>query len=44
MNIVTSKGRVTIPKKLRERLGIQAGSVVTFELNDRGEVALTRGR
>ena len=37
---VTSKGRVTIPKKVRDRLGIRAGSAVTFELNDSGEIVL----
>ena len=39
---VTSKGRVTIPKKVRERLGIRAGSAVAFELNDSGEIVLRR--
>lgn len=37
---VTSKGQVTIPKKVRERLGIEAGSVVAFELTEGGEVVL----
>jgi AbrB family looped-hinge helix DNA binding protein len=27
-NNVTSKGQVTIPKKVRDRLGIEAGSAV----------------
>lgn len=31
-NNVTSKGQVTIPKKVRERLGIVPGSAVDFEL------------
>ena len=39
-NTVTSKGQVTIPKKVRERLGIHAGSTVAFELTDSGEVVL----
>ena len=39
-NNVTSKGQVTIPKKVRDRLGIQAGSAVVFELTDAGEVVL----
>ena len=46
-NNVTSKGQVTIPKKVRERLGIEAGSAVAFELTDAGEVVLRavgRGR
>jgi len=37
---VNSKGRVTIPKTVRDRLGIQAGSTVVFELNDSGEILL----
>jgi AbrB family looped-hinge helix DNA binding protein len=39
-NNVTSKGQVTIPKKVRDRLGIEAGSAVTFELTESGEVVL----
>jgi len=44
---VTSKGQVTIPKKVRDRLGIKAGSAVAFELTDAGDVvlrAVARGR
>ena len=37
---VTSKGQVTIPKKVRDRLGITPGSAVAFELNPAGEVVL----
>ena len=29
---VTSKGQVTIPKPIRDRLGIEPGNSVTFEL------------
>jgi antitoxin PrlF len=39
-NNVTSKGQVTIPKNVRDRLGIAAGSAVAFELTDTGEVVL----
>jgi AbrB family looped-hinge helix DNA binding protein len=39
-NNVTSKGQVTIPKAVRDRLGIQAGSAVTFELTEAGDVVL----
>lgn len=39
-NNVTSKGQVTIPKKVRDRLGIAAGSAVAFELTEAGEVVL----
>ena len=37
---VTSKGQVTIPKKVRDRLGIESGSAVAFELTDSGDVVL----
>ena len=33
---VTSKGQVTIPQRVRERLGIIPGSEVDFELDDAG--------
>jgi AbrB family looped-hinge helix DNA binding protein len=33
---VTSKGQVTIPQRVRRRLGIAPGSEVEFELDDRG--------
>jgi AbrB family looped-hinge helix DNA binding protein len=36
---VTSKGQITIPKKVRERLGIGQGSEVSFILKD-GEAAM----
>lgn len=39
---VTSKGQVTIPKPVRERLGIKPGSVVDFELSEDGRVVLAR--
>jgi antitoxin PrlF len=39
---VTSKGQVTIPKKVRERLGIAPGSAVAFELTEAGDVVLCR--
>jgi AbrB family looped-hinge helix DNA binding protein len=37
---VTSKGQVTIPKPVRERLGIVPGSRVQFELAEDGRVVL----
>ncbi len=33
---VTSKGQVTIPLAVRRKLGIEPGSEVNFELDDRG--------
>lgn len=37
---VTSKGQVTVPKTVRDYLGIKAGSAVTFERLATGEVVL----
>lgn len=37
---LTSKGQVTVPKTVRDFLGIGPGSKVTFELTPRGEVVL----
>jgi len=39
---VTSKGQVTIPKPLRDRLGIKPGNAVQFELTPDGRVTLTK--
>jgi AbrB family looped-hinge helix DNA binding protein len=40
---VTSKGQVTIPLAVRRRLGIEPGSEVEFELDERG-ARLVRAR
>ena len=40
-NNVTSKGQVTIPKAVRDHLGITAGTAVDFDLKD-GEVVLRK--
>jgi antitoxin PrlF len=37
---VTTKGQVTIPKRVRDRLGIKPGSAVDFELMPEGQVVL----
>ncbi|HEX3872963.1 MAG TPA: AbrB/MazE/SpoVT family DNA-binding domain-containing protein [Solirubrobacteraceae bacterium] len=39
---VTSKGQVTIPQRVRVRLGIVAGSEVEFELDAAGGARLVR--
>jgi antitoxin PrlF len=39
---VTAKGQITIPKQVREHLGIQAGSKVDFRRLDDGQVAIVR--
>lgn len=42
MTTVTSKGQVTIPKAVRDLLGIQAGTEVAFRLLENGDVVLER--
>lgn len=37
--IVSSRGQITLPVKIRQQLGIQPGSVVTIEVKD-GELVL----
>lgn len=39
---VTSKGQVTIPKPVRDLLGIEPGTKVDFQRNDNGEIVLVR--
>lgn len=39
---VTTKGQVTIPKPVRERLGIKPGNTVDFELTPDGQVVLVK--
>jgi antitoxin PrlF len=41
---VTSKGQVTIPKRIREQLGIEAADKVTFFIDDTGRVELRPAR
>ena len=41
---VTSKGQVTIPKRLRDLLGIVPGSAVDFDLTPAGDVLLRHGK
>ncbi len=35
---VTSKGQITIPKAIRERLGLKEGSVLEFVVDETGKV------
>jgi len=37
---LTSKGQVTVPKTIRDYLGLKAGTAVTFERIPSGEVVL----
>ncbi len=39
---VTSKGQVTIPLEIRDKLGLRASSEVEFELLPDGKVCLTK--
>lgn len=39
---LTTKGQVTIPKPVRDRLGIGPGSAVEFEITEDGRVLLRR--
>jgi AbrB family looped-hinge helix DNA binding protein len=39
-NALTSKGQVTIPKHIREKLGVSPGDSVVFAANDRGEMVI----
>lgn len=39
---VTSKGQVTIPKRVRELLRIEPGSTVEFEIGADGQVTLRK--
>lgn len=39
---VTSKGQVTVPKEVRDHLGLRAGGKLRFVLDDEGRVVLQR--
>lgn len=39
---VTVKGQVTVPKKVRDAMDLQAGSQVEFAINASGEVVLRK--
>lgn len=41
---VTTRGRITIPKAVRERLGLKPGAKVRFHLHPHGGVSLGRVR
>jgi antitoxin PrlF len=41
---LTSKGQVTVPKKIRDYLGLKPGAAVTFERLDSGDIALRAAR
>ena len=39
---VTQKGQVTLPKPVRERLGVNPGEEVEFRLGEHGEVIIEK--
>lgn len=39
---VTSKGQVTIPKQVRDAMGIRPGTRVVFDVNGAGEIVLRK--
>lgn len=39
---ITRKGQVTLPKRLREAIGVEVGEEVDFRVNERGEVVVER--
>ncbi len=39
---VTTKGQVTIPKHVRESMGIKPGTKIIFDVNRAGEVVLRK--
>jgi len=40
VSTMTSKGQITIPKNIRESLGLETGDKVNFLINDQGVVSL----
>jgi AbrB family looped-hinge helix DNA binding protein len=42
MTTVTSKGQVTIPKPVRDRLGVKPGDEVGFEMGPDGRVTIAK--
>lgn len=39
---LTTKGQVTLPKHIRDALGLQAGSLLDFAVNQAGDVVIQR--
>jgi antitoxin PrlF len=39
---MTAKGQITVPKPIRQALGAHAGTKVTFELHENGQVVVSR--
>jgi len=41
MSRMTSKGQVTIPKRLRDHFGLKPGSEIEFDVGRDGEIVIT---
>jgi len=41
-NALTVKGQVTIPKRVRDALGLRPGDKVAFDVDERGQVVVKR--
>ena len=39
---MTAKGQITVPKPIRQALGVDAGTKVTSELHEDGQVSVSR--
>ena len=39
---MTAKGQITVPKPIRQALGVDAGTKVAFELHENGQVSVSR--
>jgi len=39
---ITSKGQITLPKPIRQALGVGVGSKIAFDLEENGRVAVRR--
>jgi len=39
---LTEKGQTTVPKAVRETLGLRTGDQIAFQIDDRGAVSLSR--
>ncbi|MCB0262083.1 MAG: AbrB/MazE/SpoVT family DNA-binding domain-containing protein [Calditrichaeota bacterium] len=38
---ITSKGQITLPKKVREKLHLKTGDKIQFEINSDGKIEIT---
>ena len=39
---MTAKGQITLPKSIRQALGVDVGAKVAFELHDDGQIVVSR--